>query len=139
VIDEGRVVRLLRHLTDRVHRLDAARSIELGQRTTLWLDAVKYLEITAVECCIDIAQHIGSASGFPPPSTNAHAIRLLGDNGVISSALAHELSAAVGFRNVLVHQYIDVDDDIVIAALERSAAFTEFVSDVARWIEARRP
>lgn len=139
MVDEARVARLLRHLSERVHRLDETRSIPLADRTPLWLDAVKYLQITAIEACIDVAQHIGSASGFPPPATNAHAVRLLGERRVVAREVAEELAVAVGFRNVLVHQYIDVDDDIVVAALERIAVFSLFISDVAAWLERQDP
>lgn len=135
MVDEARVARLLRHLSERVHRLDETRSLPVADRTPMWLDAVKYLQITAIEACIDVAQHIGTASGFPPPASNAHAVRLLGQHRVVAQEVAEELAVAVGFRNVLVHQYIDVDDGIVVTALERTAVFSNFISEVAAWLE----
>ncbi|MGH3902502.1 MAG: HepT-like ribonuclease domain-containing protein [Pseudonocardiaceae bacterium] len=37
----------------------------------------------------------------------------------------------MGFRNVLVHDYVDVDDGIV---LERLADLDDFVAVVAAWV-----
>jgi uncharacterized protein YutE (UPF0331/DUF86 family) len=43
------------------------------------------------------------------------------------------VARAVGFRNVLVHDYIDVDDGRVRDNLQRLADLDVFVSQVAAW------
>ena len=48
------------------------------------------------------------------------------------------MAAAVGFRNVWVHGYVDVDDRRVIAFLERVADLTAFVSHVSAWLIAQK-
>jgi uncharacterized protein YutE (UPF0331/DUF86 family) len=137
VVDEGRVARLLRGLTDRVARLREAGATPVADRGRLWLDGVKYVLITAVEACVDVAQHIGSSEGFPAPDSNADAIRVLGERGVLDPELAASLARAVGFRNVLVHQYTTVDDAIVLAALDRLDEFDAFVAQVSSWVLGR--
>jgi len=44
------------------------------------------------------------------------------------------VARAVGFRNVLVHQYVDVDDNAVVAALEQLDDFDRYVESVAGWV-----
>jgi uncharacterized protein YutE (UPF0331/DUF86 family) len=105
-----------------------------ADRGPLWLDAVKYLLVITVEACVDIAQHVGSSESFPSPDSNADAIRMLGERGVIPAELAASLARAVGFRNVLVHQYTAVDDAVVIAALDRLHEFDAFVTEVSAWV-----
>lgn len=134
MVDEGRVARLLRNLGDRASRLDAAAATPEADRHDLWLDGVKYLFVTSIECCVDVAQHIASSERFPPPDTNAGAIQLLGARGVIGDELATNLGRAVGFRNVLVHQYTDVDDEIVLASLRDVGQLHEFVRAVSAWL-----
>jgi len=134
MVDEGRVARLLRNLGDRASRLDAAAAIPEADRHELWLDGVKYLFVTSIEGCVDVAQHIASSERFPPPDTNARAILLLGARGVIGDELATNLGRAVGFRNVLVHQYTDVDDEIVLASLRDVGQLHEFVQAVSAWL-----
>ena len=59
---------------------------------------------------------------------------MLGDRDVIETELADHLSRAVGFRNVLVHQYAEVDDAIVIASLADVGQLHQFVSSVSAWM-----
>lgn len=134
MVDEGRVARLLRGVSDRTARLRAAAATPESDRGPLWLDGVKYLLVTAIEACIDVAQHIGSSESFAAPDSNAAAIRALGDHDVVDAALAASIARAVGFRNVLVHQYTTVDDTIVLDALDRLDEFDAFVSQVGDWV-----
>jgi uncharacterized protein YutE (UPF0331/DUF86 family) len=134
VVDEGRVTRLLRGIAERTERLRSAAAVPEAGRPDLWLDGVKYLFVTAIEGCVDVAQHIGSSERFPSPDSNAGAVRLLGQRGVIEVGLSTSLAQAVGFRNVLVHQYLQVDDDIVVDALSRLDQFDAFVAQVSTWL-----
>ena len=112
-------------------RLRDAEALSPDDRGLLWLDGIKYLLVTLVEGCLDVAQHIGSSQRYAAPDSNADALRALGARGVVSPMLAESLARAVGFRNVLVHQYTTVDDAIVMAALERLDEFDEFVTPSA--------
>lgn len=100
----------------------------------MWLDGIKYLFVTTIEGCIDVAQHICASDSLGAPDTNAAALRLLGENGIISVDLSYRLARAAGFRNVLVHQYTDVDDSIVTESLEQLDDFRSFVSSVSAWL-----
>jgi uncharacterized protein YutE (UPF0331/DUF86 family) len=42
--------------------------------------------------------------------------------------------AAVGFRNVLVHEYVEVDDQIVIQRLQEYADLRDFGTQVGQWL-----
>lgn len=134
VVDEGRASRLLRGIADRVRRLgDAAQQTDRDP-TSLWLDGVKYLFVTAIEGCIDLAHHIASSEGWRAPDTNAGAVRLCGEMGVLDSETAEQIARAVGFRNVLVHQYAEVNDRIVVEALDQLDDLRAFVSQASAWV-----
>ena len=118
VVDEDRVLRLLRSVTDDIAVLEReATADEARQEDPIWLRGVKYTFITAIEACMDVAQHICAAEGWGPPADNGDAARLLGKQNVIGVELAGSIRKAVGFRNVLVHEYVEVDDSIVISML----------------------
>ncbi len=134
MVDEGRASRLLRGVSERIGRLDAAATHRDDDPSSLWLDGVKYLFVTAIEGCVDVAHHVGSSESWRAPDTNASAIRLLGEHRVIDAELAATIARSVGFRNVLVHQYIDVDDALVVEALGRLDDLRAFVSQVSAWI-----
>lgn len=83
---------------------------------------------------MDVAQHICAAEGWGPPTDNGDAVRLLGDHGVLAPALARSIRQAVGFRDVLVHEYIRVNDDIVTDRLKALGDLENFVSQVAAFV-----
>jgi uncharacterized protein YutE (UPF0331/DUF86 family) len=135
MVDARRVRRLLQHIEDDLAFLGERAA---GDRAALRADrermaALKYVFVTALEACIDVAQHLCASEGWGPPSTNADALRVLARHRVISAELGDSLARAVGFRNVLVHGYAEVDDDRVIAQLDRLAEIAEFVRAVARF------
>ncbi|MEZ5383366.1 MAG: DUF86 domain-containing protein [Microthrixaceae bacterium] len=115
-------------------RLRAANDRAKGERDQLWLDAVKYLFITLIEGCVDVAQHVAASEQHAAPNTNADAIRSLAQHHIIGSDLADSLARAVGFRNVLVHQYLEVDDNLVVEALGRLDEFDRFIGEVGAWV-----
>jgi uncharacterized protein YutE (UPF0331/DUF86 family) len=121
--DEARILGLLRSISDdlAVLRRESAAG-EIRRADPIWLRGVKYTFVTAIEACIDVAQHICSVEGWGPPADNGDAMRLLGSHEVLSADLANAMCEAVGFRNVLVHKYIKVRDDIVTARLDGDAA-----------------
>lgn len=138
MVDVERVTALLRRLDVEVRYLraraddDRARLRADEER----LSGLKYRFITALETLINIAQHLCAAEGWGPPDSNAASVRLLGRHCVIEEDLAGRLAAAVGFRNVLVHQYAEVDDDQVVANLDDIGDLERFIAAAAAWLVA---
>jgi uncharacterized protein YutE (UPF0331/DUF86 family) len=135
VVDEARILRLLRGITDDLAILHRESAADEGRRADpIWLRGIKYTFVTAIEACIDVAQHICSAEGWGPPADNGDAMRLLGSHGVLADDIADALRKAVGFRNVLVHEYVEVSDDIVTARLHDLGDLECFVEQVAAFL-----
>ncbi|MDA3022896.1 MAG: DUF86 domain-containing protein [Actinomycetota bacterium] len=134
-MDEIRVLRLLRSVEDCLGALAReARADDGRQADPLWLPGVKYLLQSAIEGCVDLAQHLCAVNGWGPPNDNGHAMRMLGDHEVIDVDLAVLMRRAVGFRNVLVHEYVTVDDEIVTSRVRDHADLSRFVSAIAAWV-----
>ena len=135
VVDETRVLRLLRSMTDDIGILEhEAQAPPQRRKDPMWLRGVKYTFVTAVEAAVDVAQHICASEGWGPPHDNGDAIVVLGRHGVMEPTLAVLMRQAVGFRNVLVHEYVEVDDDIVLAQLADLADLERFVRAVVTWL-----
>ncbi len=118
MVDQVRVLRLLRGVSEDLQVLDAeADAGDARRRDPMWLRGVKYSFVTAIEACVDVAQHLCASYGWGPPADNGDAMRLLGVHEVLPTELATSLRSAVGFRNVLVHEYIDVEDRVVLERL----------------------
>jgi uncharacterized protein YutE (UPF0331/DUF86 family) len=83
---------------------------------------------------LDIATHIAAASGRDVRDYAA-AIDALGEIGVLPAPFAAQFRAVAGFRNVLVHGYLEVDRARVHAVLnERLDDFAEFARLVGEFV-----
>ena len=73
----------------------------------------KYHFVVAIECCIDIANHVIASARYRLPRDNADCFVVLVEEGVVEGALREPLRAMARFRNRLVHVYWDIDDAAV--------------------------
>ncbi len=72
----------------------------------------------AIQAALDVASHIVSDDRLGEPSTNRQLFEILARHGWITAELSDTLRQVVGFRNILVHGYSDVDLDIVRRIVE---------------------
>jgi len=71
----------------------------------------------AIQNCMDIAAHIIGEEGLGAPGSAGEMFFLLQENGFLSADLADRMVKAVGFRNLLVHEYEKID----LQRLQRAA------------------
>jgi uncharacterized protein YutE (UPF0331/DUF86 family) len=74
--------------------------------------AERYLHL-AIECLLDIGNHVIADRGFRRPETYGEVLEILSERGVVPADLAKEMSGMASFRNVLVHDYLRLDLDLV--------------------------
>ena len=67
----------------------------------------------AVQNCIDIAAHIISEEGLGVPGSTNEMFYLLEENNYIDVETTEKLVKAVGFRNLVVHEYVKIELDQV--------------------------
>ena len=63
----------------------------------------------AVQNCVDIAAYIISEEGLGVPGSTNEMFYLLEENGFLHSELTEKIVKAVGFRNLIVHEYAKID------------------------------
>lgn len=136
MVDPLRVRRLLQALTRALGTLERESGAPEARRADpMWLAGVEFTFVNAIEACIDMAQHLASSEGWGPPHSNAESMRVLGRNGVLTADVAEEMVLAVGFRDVLVHQYADVDHAVTLARLADHAVLKAYARAVAAFVE----
>jgi uncharacterized protein YutE (UPF0331/DUF86 family) len=130
MVDAERLLTLFGRVTSRLAVLEryAADPGSALLSDEIRLGHLKYTFQTAIEACIDAAQHVVADHGLGTPASNADAFRLLAGAGVLDDAVASSMAGAVGFRNVLVHGYADVDDRLVVANLSRLSELRAYVT-----------
>jgi len=80
----------------------------------------KYHFVIAIECCIDIANHVIASEDLRFPKDNADSFAVLVDEGILDEVLREPLRAMAEFRNRLVHPSWDLDDRRVYEYLHES-------------------
>lgn len=89
----------------------------------------------AVQICVDIGNHILIDYSTPTPATMAETFKYLAENKLISDKNALELSHAVGFRNIAVHQYENINCKIVYEIITKHLDdFKEFSQAISQLI-----
>jgi uncharacterized protein YutE (UPF0331/DUF86 family) len=77
------------------------------------------LNITrACEQCIDLGSHIIKIRKIGIPNDSREVFQLLAAKQIISLKLADKLQKMIGFRNMIVHEYQQINIDIVITVIE---------------------
>ena len=78
----------------------------------------RYLYLEA-QAAIDLAEAVIAHNDFRKPTTMSEAFYILNEEKIISDKLTEKLIRMVGFRNVLAHDYDDIDYDIVYNVLQQ--------------------
>lgn len=95
----------------------------------------RYLQL-AIEACIDIAELIISDQRLTTPSTAKEAIEILGREGIVDEAFASDFSKAVGVRNILIHDYLELDYELLLNNLKENLSdFHRFIKGVLQFLK----
>jgi uncharacterized protein YutE (UPF0331/DUF86 family) len=85
----------------------------------------------ACEASIDIAMHIVAEKKLGIPQTSRDAFELLYKNHIITESVMKKMKAMVGFRNIAVHDYQEINLQIVQMIVEKHLDdFREYVKQV---------
>ena len=91
----------------------------------------------AIECLIDIGNHIVSSEKLGPPDTYADIFKMLGKAGIYPPAFGEKLAAMAGFRNILVHDYLSKDPRKVYDNLSLIDDFISFAGYIEAYLQSR--
>lgn len=124
----------LRKNLDKLERMDFSLS-ELEKDEDIQDLVDRRLQI-AVETCIDMAVHLASGLNLPGQDTAKDVFELLGKEKVIKEKLAKKMGRACGFRNILVHQYLDIDYQEVFRVYQKDLQdLRDFAKAVVEFLE----
>jgi uncharacterized protein YutE (UPF0331/DUF86 family) len=89
----------------------------------------------AAQSVIDIANRIISIERLEKPRDYYQAILRLGAAKVIPLDFAQNLAPIAGFRNILVHDYLDIDWDEVYRNLNRLNELSQYMKHITIWLK----
>lgn len=84
----------------------------------------------AIETTIDMGSHVVSELGMGEVNWYSDIASVMEEKGYISADLREKWIRMIGFRNVLVHQYLEVDRKIVYDVLQNKLSDLEELKKV---------
>jgi len=87
-----------------------------------WLikDAAERNLHKAIEAILDIGKMIVADKGLKAPESNREAFYILAENGLFPAEYLELMDKMIGMRNVIVHGYDKVEDNVVYGVLKKN-------------------
>lgn len=128
-------------------KLDELESYLIELEAFLPDDEIDYMELRTKRACektfelacetvIDVCNIIISHKGYGRPLDSKSSVNKLVENSLISKNLGERLQEMIGFRNLLVHRYGQVDDHQAFEHLKDELGdFFEFMETIEKLLE----
>jgi len=114
LVDQDTLASRLQALDGYLAELEGFRRYDRGhfvESPELYHLAERYLHL-ACECVLDVAHHVISDTGLRQPKSYREVMTVLEEAGLIEHGLTERLQKWMGFRNILVHFYLEIDHGI---------------------------
>ena len=93
----------------------------------------------AIQATIDISNHIVSALGLKKPKEDtAETFRILMEEGILTEALALKMVRVAGYRNILVHGYLEINREETYNNINHHLSdLVEFAKQIEKFLTLR--
>ncbi len=138
MLDRERILARFDHLETCLKELKAItpRDLEEYKRVEKKRSCERLLQIST-KCVIDICHLLVSGLRLGLPSEEDDLLEKLHKAGVISGLMKEKLKEMKGFRNILVHEYENINDLIVYETVKtRLGDFESFKIEVVKALES---
>jgi uncharacterized protein YutE (UPF0331/DUF86 family) len=96
--------------------------------------ATERLLQVAIQSLLDIGSHLIAERGFREAETYADIIDILGEEKVVPKSFAARIRGMAGLRNILVHDYLEVDPKELRKHMGRIGDFERFCRHVIEYL-----
>jgi len=131
-IDKDKIREKLANLEKQVKILREKSNTELEEyKRDLDLQSIVERRLyKAIQISIDLAMHIASQEGERKPESYADVFIVLSEIGILDTQLSKEMSEEAGFRNVLAHEYAEIQNEEVYNHLQDLEIYEKFVKSI---------
>lgn len=138
MLDNSVILVRLARLDEYISRLKRFEDIELNKYLNdqdIQAVVERNLQLS-IQVCMDIANYIIARKKMTFPSEQENIFTQLGKEGIIPQELAGRIKGMVSFRNILVHDYTEIDSKRVHRLLKKGLKdFSHFASAVVKFLE----
>jgi uncharacterized protein YutE (UPF0331/DUF86 family) len=94
-----------------------------------------YLQVS-IETCINIANHLIASERLRAPKDYKDSFKVLSETGILPPGFTQTMQEMTGLRNLLVHLYWDVDDQMLYDGIHSELGdFEIFVGHILTYLE----
>ena len=119
MVDAELVQRRLQRLDEYIEILKRLRTYSIEEflgEPERYGSAERFLQLS-IELINDLGNHVVADAGLGTVAVSADVPRLLNRHGILNADLADQWVKMIGFRNILVHEYLNIDRRIVYETL----------------------
>jgi len=138
LIDKERIITRLEMLREYLNILKECSNeqIERLKEDKIFRGAVERYFQLAVECVIDIGEILISNLKLRKPEDGRDVIDILGEKKIIPDGFAYTFGPITGFRNILVHNYVKIDLELVYKFLKENLEdFNQFAKYISQYLK----
>ncbi len=138
MVNQLLVERILSDINSNIHALRNADDItwevyKTDMRSRRFVERSLHIMVEAV---IDIAQHIVSDEKLREPANYRDTFLVLAENGIINTEHLHIYEKMAAFRNLIVHYYERIDDEVVFGIFKKNLNdFELFITEIVQFIQ----
>jgi len=132
------IERILTDIRSHIQDLTDASDITLEsyrteKRTRRFVERTLHI---LIEACIDVAQHIIADEKLREPESYRETFAVLAENGILRPGDLESFENMASFRNLLVHYYERLDDEIVYGIFKQNLSdFDLFVERIVEYLD----
>ncbi len=136
MIDEERVALYVAEIKSTLDVLKSYSEIDKEKflSSPITIRDTKYCFIVAGQAVVDLYYHLTAKLLKKAPSDYANCFELIGEIGKFDKEVLKCLAKMAKFRNLLVHNYIKVKDELVYEKLNELECFEKFIKDLEKII-----
>ena len=120
MVDKTMILRKLSELDDYHRQIKEYDKITVKQYSDDW-KVQRIIERTLqmmIETCVDIASHIIADKGYRVPKSYSDTFKVLHEENIVDSRLFNSLNKMAKFRNIIVHDYAEIDPEILLMIIK---------------------
>jgi uncharacterized protein YutE (UPF0331/DUF86 family) len=138
--DIDRVLLRLNFIRDNLQQLNRFATINLDDylnNLDIQLITERLLELI-IQAAIDINKHIITQGlGLKFPEESRESFIKLWEANILTEDLAKKLSLSAGLRNILAHQYLEIDHTIVYASISKALIqYTRYIQQITAYLDS---
>ena len=133
MVDRDLVIAKAASVKKHLKRIEAKRgtSLEAFKKDIDRQDIILFNLQMAIQNCVDIAAHIVGDEGFGVPGSTTELFYTLEKNRYLQSEIADNMARAVGFRNLMVHEYARLDiEQVYTFSHDRIGDLSDFLVSI---------